>query len=70
MKNTIDIQEENNWLGHICKTGELCPRAGYWKQVETGNIIWHEIKDKFSELEFTTHSYKRARYEYIGKTKK
>ncbi len=63
------MHDEHEWLGHICQTGEQCPIAGYWKQVETDDIHWHETDDKFPELELTPYSYKGAHYEYIGKKK-
>lgn len=63
-----DDEEEGTWLGIRCDSSESCPRTGYWKQFETGECIWHELGDKFSEIGFGA-SYRSANYEYIGRTK-
>ena len=60
--------EEDTWLGVQCDSSEFCPRAGYWKQLETGECIWHELGDKFSGIGFGV-SYKSANYVYVGKKK-
>lgn len=65
--NNLD-DEENDWLGTICATGELCPREGYWEQIETGRVDWHQTDDHFPELK-PAPNYTRARYRYIGKNK-
>lgn len=64
-----NIGNVDEWLGHICKTGDTCPIDGYWEQIETGDIRWAEINDKFPELGASTSHYKRAHFKYIGKNK-
>jgi len=59
--------DEDEWLGTICETPELCPREVYWEQVETGRVNWHQTDDYFPPLQPVP--YKRAQYKYIGKNK-
>jgi hypothetical protein len=28
-------------------TGEKCPKEGFWRQIETGDIVWHTTEDFF-----------------------
>lgn len=65
MSNDDDVSD---WVGSIYQTGEVCPIKGYWEQVETGQIIWHEKGDRFTELN-PAPNYQRATYKYIGLNK-
>ena len=60
--------DESKWLGRKCDSSEICPRTGYWKQIETGRLIPHEVGDKFRGIGDGTN-YKKANYEYMGKEK-
>lgn len=65
MNNQLD--DEADWLGTECITAEQCPIEGFWEQVETGRIDWHQTDETFPELKKIP--YQRATYRYIGKKK-
>lgn len=62
------------------KTGDKCPKSGYWEQIETCEQMWHEKGDEFppyyekvgedkNGTPLFNQMAKRAHYQYINQTK-
>ena len=46
------------------KTGDACPKAGYWRQIETGFTYWHEVGGIFAPS--INDPLTRAYYEFVS----